>query len=112
MVAAVVHASSNFPIANVYLASAWLALLALLSFLMVSTWRYWSFKELHLGRPRSPLILVLMGATIYAIWNWSQIVLLILASTYVLSGIVIRAGGIIRRYFGRRNMPHPETQVG
>ena len=29
----------------------WLALLGLLSFLMVSTWRYWSFKELNLLRP-------------------------------------------------------------
>ena len=65
------------------LVGAWLALLALLSFLMVSTWRYWSFKELNMLRPRSPVLLVLMCGTIYAIWNWSQPVLLILASTYV-----------------------------
>ena len=78
---------------------AWQALLALLSFLMVSTWRYWSFKEFNLLRPRSPLLLVLLAAVIYGIWNWSQPVLLLLASTYVASGIVIRIGGLMRRYF-------------
>ena len=79
----------------------WLVLLALLSFLMVSTWRYWSFKDLNLLRPRSPLILIAMGGIIYGIWNWSQPVLLILASIYVGSGIAIRLGGIVRRRFPR-----------
>ncbi len=115
MVAAVVFAFDSYPITNFYGSIAWLALLALLSFLMVSTWRYWSFKELNLLRPRSPILLVLMCGTIYAIWNWSQPVLLILASSYVGSGIAIRAGGIIRRYF-RKNTPlggpKPETQIG
>jgi CDP-diacylglycerol--serine O-phosphatidyltransferase len=84
-----------------------MALLALLSFLMVSTWRYWSFKELNLSSPRSPVLLVVMGGVIFAIWNWAQPVLLILASTYVASGILIRAGGIIRRYFRRKPRPEP-----
>jgi CDP-diacylglycerol--serine O-phosphatidyltransferase len=115
MVAAVVHASDNYPLTNFYVSATWLALLALLSFLMVSTWRYWSFKELNLGRPRSPLILVLMCGAIYAIWNWSQVVLLILAGTYVASGVVIRAAGIIRRYFFKKTPTpgtSPEHQVG
>jgi CDP-diacylglycerol--serine O-phosphatidyltransferase len=79
---------------------------------MVSTWRYWSFKDLNLLRPRSPLILVVMGGIIFAIWNWSEPVLLILGSTYVASGIVIRAGGILRRYFRPTPKPNPETQIG
>jgi CDP-diacylglycerol--serine O-phosphatidyltransferase len=79
----------------------WLALLGLLSFLMVSTWRYWSFKELNPGKPRSPLMLVAMGAVIFGIWNWSQSVLLVLSTAYVASGILIRAGGLIRRYIVR-----------
>src|SRR5579872_213383 len=99
MVASVVYASGSSPIHYWPLSVMWLALLALLSFLMVSTWRYYSFKDINLLRPRSPLLLVMMCGTIYAIWNWSQVVLLILASTYVGSGIAIRAGGSIRRYF-------------
>ncbi len=115
MVAAVVHASNNYPITNTFLSAGWLALLALLAFLMVSTWRYWSFKELNLNRPRSPLLLVLMCGTIYAIWNWSQQVLLIMAGTYVASGIVTRAAGIIRRYMGPKKPTTAipaETHVG
>ena len=81
----------------------WLALLALLSFLMVSTWRYPSFKELNLSRPRSPLTLIFFGTLIYLIWNFSQPVLLALSALYVSTGIAIRAGGIIRRRF----RPHP-----
>ena len=99
MMAAVVYAFDSYPITDIIPAILWLMLLALLSFLMVSTWRYWSFKDLNLLRPRTPLILVVMGGVIYGIWNWSQPVLLILASIYVGSGIAIRLGGIMRRHF-------------
>jgi CDP-diacylglycerol--serine O-phosphatidyltransferase len=92
---------------------AWLALLGLLSFLMVSTWRYYSFKGVNFNRPYSPLILVLLGSLIYLIWNYSQPVLLILAILYVGSGIVIRLGGIVRRRLRPTPpSPHPEHQVG
>jgi len=112
MVAAVVFFCDSVPITNFAWSIAWLALLALLSFLMVSTWRYWSFKELNLLRPRSPLLLVLLAGVIYGIWNWSQPVLLLIASTYVASGIVIRIGGLIRRYLRHSPRTHAETQVG
>lgn len=113
MVAAVVYFLDSYPITDVIPAILWLALLGLLSFLMVSTWRYWSFKDLNLLRPRTPLILILMGAVIYGIFQWSQPVLLILASIYVGSGIAIRLGGIIRRHFPPHNpKPNPEIQVG
>lgn len=105
MVAAVVFALDSYPLMGFVPAVLWIILLALLSFLMVSTWRYWSFKELDLQRARSPLILVAMGGIIYAIWNWSQPVLLLIASLYVGSGIVIRLGGIIRRRLPGRNKP-------
>ena len=91
-----------------------LALLGLLAFLMVSTWRYPSFKDLNLMQPRSPLTVVLLGSLIYLVWNFSQPVLLGLSIIYVGSGIVIRLGGILRR----RLRPHPpaptpsENQVG
>jgi CDP-diacylglycerol---serine O-phosphatidyltransferase len=83
--------------------------LALLSFLMVSTWRYPSFKEVHLKGPRSPLTVILFGALIYLIWNYSQPVLLTLATVYVGTGIVIRAAGLIRRWF-RPQPPSPQPE--
>ena len=60
--------------------------------------------------PRSPVIVVAMAGIIFAIWNWSQPVLLLLISVYVGSGIAIRLGGIVRRHF--RRFPKPETQIG
>jgi CDP-diacylglycerol--serine O-phosphatidyltransferase len=112
MVAAVVYSLDSYPITDIFPAILWLILLGLLSFLMVSTWRYWSFKDLNLLRPRSPVILVLIAGVIFGIWNWSQPVLVILASVYVGSGIAIRLGGIIRRNFRHTPGPKPETQIG
>jgi CDP-diacylglycerol---serine O-phosphatidyltransferase len=112
MVAAVVYAADSVPVTFWPWTAAWLALLALLSFLMVSTWRYYSFKDLNLLRPRSPLTVILLGALIYLIWNYSQPVLLVCASTYVASGIIIRIGGIVRRYLHPTRPGQPEHQVG
>jgi CDP-diacylglycerol---serine O-phosphatidyltransferase len=103
MVAAVVYAFDAVPIAWWPLSVAWLALMALLGFLMVSTWRYYSFKGINLSRAYSPLIIILLGAFIYLIRNYSRPVLLGMATAYVGSGIVIRIGGIVRR----RLRPHP-----
>ena len=66
MVAAVVYAADSEPITFWPFTVAWLALLALLSFLMVSTWRYYSFKDISLMRPRSPLTVILVGSLIYS----------------------------------------------
>jgi CDP-diacylglycerol--serine O-phosphatidyltransferase len=113
MVAAVVYATDSVPLEWWIFSALWLALLALLSFLMVSTWRYPSFKEISLTGPRSPLTVILFGALIYLIWNYSQPVLLALSSLYVATGIAIRAGGIIRRRFRPHPpRPQPEHQVG
>lgn len=99
MIAAVTYGSGSTPIEWWPLAIAWLLLLALLALLMVSTWRYRSFKDLNLLRPRSPRTVVVLGSLIYLIWNYSQVVLLAMAITYVGSGIVVRIGGILRRRF-------------
>jgi CDP-diacylglycerol--serine O-phosphatidyltransferase len=111
MVAAVVYSLDSYPITGFIPSVLWLAMISLLAFLMVSTWRYWSFKDLNLLRPRSPMILVTMGGIIYGIWNWSEPVLLLIASIYVGSGIAIRLGGIVRRRFPPRMKP-PEVQPG
>src|SRR5215472_10036977 len=54
MVAAVVYACESEPLQWWIYSALWLALLGLLSFLMVSTWRYPSFKQVNLMGPRSP----------------------------------------------------------
>ena len=101
LVAAVVFAFGGQPLAWWPLSVVWLALLMLLGFLMVCTWRYYSFKGINLSKPYTPLLFVLLGGLIYGIWNWPQPVLLALASSYVASGIFIRIGGILRRRLRR-----------
>jgi CDP-diacylglycerol--serine O-phosphatidyltransferase len=114
MVAATVYAFDGEPLRWWPLAVVWMCLLALLGFVMVSTWRYYSFKGLKLHKARSPLFIILLGALIYGVWNYGQILLLVMASTYVASGIVIRVGGIIRRrmHHAAPPPPHPEHQIG
>jgi CDP-diacylglycerol--serine O-phosphatidyltransferase len=111
MVASVVYAAESDPIHNWIVSVAWLGLMGLLSFLMVSTWRYPSFKDLNLTQPRSPLMFVILGCLIYLVFNFPQPVLLGMASCYVGSGIAIRLGGVLRRRL-RQPPSHPEHQVG
>ncbi|MGH9594968.1 MAG: CDP-diacylglycerol--serine O-phosphatidyltransferase [Bryobacteraceae bacterium] len=108
MIASIVYFDSA-PITHWQASAAWLALLGLLSFLMVCTWRYPSFKDLSLTTPRSPLTVVLLGILIYLIWTLSHPVLLVMSFCYVLGGIVIRAGGVARRLL---RPSRPENQVG
>jgi CDP-diacylglycerol--serine O-phosphatidyltransferase len=112
MVAAVVYAADSTPVSFWPLNIAWIALLALLAFLMISTWRYYSFKDVSFLRPRSPLTMILVGAAIYLIWHYSQAALLAMATVYVGSGVVIRIGGVVRRLLRPTPPRHPEHQVG
>ena len=62
-------------------------------------------------------MIIVLGGLIYAVVNYSRTVLLVMAVTYVGSGIVIRLGGVIRRRLKRRppqsGFPvSPEHQVG
>ena len=116
LVAAVVYAAGGEPVAWPPLVIAWLSLLVLLAFLMISTWRYYSFKGISFNKAYSTLTVILLGGLIYAIWNYSRPVLLLMAVTYVGSGIVIRLGGMLRRRLRpasrERRYVDPEHQVG
>jgi CDP-diacylglycerol--serine O-phosphatidyltransferase len=107
LVAAIVFAADSAPIEYWPLSLAWLALMALLAFLMVSTWRYRSMKDVQLLAPRSPLTVIVWGGFFYLIWNFPEPVLLAMAVTYVGSGIVVRLGGIVKR---RLRHPVPRTE--
>jgi CDP-diacylglycerol--serine O-phosphatidyltransferase len=113
MVASVVFGFDAEPLAFWPLSVVWLGLLALLGFLMVSTWRYYSFKGINLNKPYTPLLIVVLGGVIYALWNWPQPVFLAMSGSYVASGIAIRMGGILRRRLRHApRPPAPEHQIG
>jgi len=111
MVAGVVFANDGEPLAISWIAAAWLVLLTVLGLLMVSTWRYYSFKGISLNKPYTPLLIILVGGLIYLTWNWPQPVLLAMPAAYVASGILIRIGGIIRRRV-RHHPPPPAPAPG
>ncbi len=90
VVAAVVHFFGGSPIDNPWLALAWLFLILFTGYLMVSNWRFWSAKELTEGR-RRPFQIVALLALIGALIAWnSQIMLLVIAIGYLLSGLLAR----------------------
>jgi CDP-diacylglycerol---serine O-phosphatidyltransferase len=101
-IAAAVYMDAS-PVRSFAFSVGWLIAVSLVALLMVSTWRYPSLKQISSSKPRSPLIVLVLG-TVAIIWAWSQPVLLILAITYVLSGILLRVGGLLRRR--RRSRPH------
>jgi CDP-diacylglycerol--serine O-phosphatidyltransferase len=107
MLAAVVHARGGQPIENWWPAGAlWLALMGLLSFLMVSSWRYSSFKDLNLMRTPGRGIVVI-GTLIYLVWNFSQPVLLVIAGVFTLSGIYSRIEWLLKRDKSTPGTPDP-----
>jgi len=113
IVASIVYAGDCVPLQWWFWSALWLTLLAIVSFLMVSTWRYPSFKDVHLLRPRSFWTLIVTGALLYLTFIFPQPVLLAISAAYVSTGIVLRAGGIIRRRFRQPPPPpQPEHLIG
>ena len=104
VVAAMVHFSGGDPISSWWTALTWLLMLVALAYLMVSTWRFYSFKDIDFrSRQRFQLIIV-FGALFAAIWFFSQKVLFVIALLYMFSGVLWRLQWIFRR---KRNPPPP-----
>jgi CDP-diacylglycerol---serine O-phosphatidyltransferase len=98
VVAAVVHFSAGDPISSWSMAIAWLLMVIAVSYLMVSTWRFYSFKDIDL-RSRQPFRLVILLAMLFAaIWFYSRQVLFVIALLYMFSGVLWRLQWIFRRH--------------
>jgi len=91
MIVSTVHCFNAYPVEEWWFAICWLVLVGVCGFLMVSTWRFWSGKEINLTR-RHPfqLFLVLM-VVLYIVVRYSRGVLFALALVYMFSGIWARA---------------------
>jgi len=88
-IAAIVHWEKE-PLVHWGYSLVWMGVVAILAFLMVSRMRYYSFKTLDLRRRRSYIAIIFLGLIIWGIWVYSEPVLLIIALTYGLSGIILR----------------------
>ena len=90
VVAAVVHFENGSPIHNPWLSVVWLGLIALVGFLMVSNWRFWSGKELDLNQRRPGRLLELFALVGAVMVFESEYALIVIAMGYLLSGIFAR----------------------
>lgn len=103
VIAAVVHFQSGVPLDSWYTAMTWLAMVAAVGYLMVSTWRFYSFKDIDFRSRHTFRLMILLGALFAGIWFFSKPVLFGVALLYTLSGVFWRLQWIFRR----RNQPPP-----
>lgn len=103
MIAATVHFCYGFAVPNWWFALLWIGLVALLGFLMVSTWRFWSGKEINLSSRQPFQLLVLLAIVLFVVFRFSSGALFTLALIYMFSGIWARAAYSWSRR--RRHMP-------
>ncbi|HWY59059.1 MAG TPA: phosphatidylcholine/phosphatidylserine synthase [Terriglobales bacterium] len=107
VIAAVVHFSGGSPISSLWSCITWMLIVVAAGYLMVSTWRFYSFKDIDF-RARQPFqLVILFGLLFAAVWVFSQWVLFIIALTYMFSGVFWRLQWIFRR---KRNPPPPPYQ--
>lgn len=105
VIAAVVHFQAGLPLDSWYTAITWLAMVAAVGYLMVSTWRFYSFKDIDFSS-RHPFRLVIFLAFLIAmVWQFSRPTLFVIALLYTFSGVFWRLQWIFRR----RNQPPPPT---
>ena len=97
VLASVVHFAKGHPLDSWWLAPFWLLLIMIVGLLMVSTWRFYSFKDLHLGGRHPFQTLVLVCGVLALIWFFSEYMLLIIGAGYMLSGVVTRFLYVLRR---------------
>ena len=112
IVAAVVHGFLGWPIFSWWVAVIWGLLVGFIGFLMVSTWRFWSGKEINLTGRRPFRLIVLVGLSIYLLVFFSREVLLLMAFAYLFSGVLARLAYSWRRHHRAIPRTLPSSQGG
>jgi CDP-diacylglycerol---serine O-phosphatidyltransferase len=95
MIAAMVHAVKE-PLQDWRWSMSWLALMLLLATLMVSTIRYPSFKEIPWGKRQPSVTIVLLALLVWLVVVYSEAVLLLMISSYVLAGLTMHVARFVR----------------
>ena len=113
LLAATVHFFNAFPVQAWWVSILWLILVGLCGFLMVSTWRFWSAKEINFSRRHPFQLLVPLAIVAYVIIRYSNAALFLAALAYMFSGIWARAayGWSRRRRKRPEDTPVPDVPV-
>jgi CDP-diacylglycerol--serine O-phosphatidyltransferase len=91
LLAACVHFCGGYPVEAWWIALIWIGIVGVSGFLMVSTWRFWSGKELSFSSRHSFRTLFFIAIALFIIIKFSQAVLFLWALVYMFSGIWARA---------------------
>jgi len=110
VIAAIVH-FQKAPVTRIATASHWCALVGALAFLMISTIRYPSFKNLDLKKPMPRLALLGAAMLIGLIAFYSEETLLIIATVYASSGPLSRVSQWVRGLRARTDEPEPREDL-
>jgi phosphatidylserine synthase len=76
---------------------------------MVSTWRFYSFKELNFRRPLNFRWIIVFGGMIALGWFFSRYVLFLVAVIYTLAGVLARLWFVFRRHTLPPSPPQDEA---
>lgn len=90
VIAAVIHFEAGSPVTDLWLSMVWLALIAGTGYLMVSSWRFWSAKEIDFGQRRPGRLLVLIVVVLGVVIEWHRVAFLVMAMVYLVSGVMAR----------------------
>ena len=108
VIASVIHFQNGSPIHDPRIAIVWLLLILTTGFLMVSSWRFWSGKEISSGGRMPFQVVVLMAMGIIVIALFSQWALLLIALGYLVSGVIAR----LAYSWGRQRRLGTDTKQG
>ena len=112
LLAATVHFFYGIPVENWWVAIPWLILVGLSGFLMVSTWRFWSGKEINFSRRHPFQLLFLLAPIFFVMIRFSNVVLFLMAMAYMFSGLWAGAAySWSRRRRRRLALPAPDAKV-
>jgi len=90
VLASVIHCFDGSPIHDPRVSIVWLLLIAGTGFLMVSSWRFWSGKEIESSGRKPFQFFVWMGLAIAVVVAFSRYALISIALGYLVSGVVAR----------------------
>jgi CDP-diacylglycerol--serine O-phosphatidyltransferase len=69
----------------------------------VSSWRFWSGKEIDMGERKPGRLLVFLVVLMGIIFEWDRIALLVIALGYLVSGVMARLAYSWKRRFANAN---------
>lgn len=108
LLAATVHLCYGYPVEAWWIAIVWICFVGLNAFLMISTWRFWSGKEINLTRAHPFQLLLPLAIIAWITFHFSNVVLFTGALIYMFSGIWARAAySWQRRRRHRPSSPEP-----